>query len=253
MINFLKEIISQAGKICIEEQDRLNKDEIKFKKQKDLVTKVDKKVENFIISSVRKKYPHHGLFGEETGKSNINAEYLWIIDPIDGTTSYFHHHPFYCVSIAVYRQNKPFCGAVYAPALDELFIANENKAFLNEHRIKVSSTNKLVNSVMATGFACLRSDLKKNNLPYFNKIAPKLRDIRRFGSAALDLCYVACGRLDGFWELNLNLYDIAAGSMMVEYSGGLVTDFKGADNYPKDGIAAANPYIHETLLGNLKD
>jgi myo-inositol-1(or 4)-monophosphatase len=252
MMTFLKETIVQAGKICLEEQKYLSKKTIEFKSKKDLVTQVDKKVEDAIIRAVGKKFPDHDVFGEESGRTHRDAEYLWIIDPIDGTTSYVHHHPFYCVSIAVYRHSKPFCAAVFAPELDELFVTSENTAFLNDRKIEVSRTEKLIEAVMATGFACLRSDLEHNNLPYFNTIVPQLRDIRRFGSAALDLCYVACGRLDGFWELNLNVYDVAAGAMMVTASGGRVTDFNGSDQFPANGIVAANSCIHNTLLDTIK-
>ncbi len=111
---------------------------------------------------------------------------------------------------------------------------------------------KLINSVMATGFSCLRADLPVNNLSYFNKIVPKLRDIRRYGSAAIDLCYVACGRIDGFWEMNLNIYDVAAGAFIVEQAGGLICDFKGSDNFPEQGIIATNKYLQKKLLENFQ-
>jgi myo-inositol-1(or 4)-monophosphatase len=134
---------------------------------------------------------------------------------------------------------------------DELFFAEKNnKAFLNDLPICVTQTDKLVNCVMATGFACLRANLSDNNLKYFNKIAPQLRDIRRYGSAAIDLCYVACGRFDGFWEMNLNLYDIAAGAFIVEQAGGVVCDFNGNSNFPDRGIIASNKNIQKDLLDN---
>lgn len=252
MIRFLKQLILEAGKICKNEQAKVQDIELEYKNKKDLVTHVDKKVENFIVNSVQKQFPDHGFYGEETGQSNIDAEYLWIIDPIDGTTSFVHHHPFYCISIAVYHHGKAAISAVYAPELNELFTADHSGAFLNGQAIRVSNTGKWIESVMATGFACLRADLKTNNLPIFNRIAPKLRDIRRFGSAALDLCYVACGRLDGFWEFNLNPYDTAAGTFIVEKAGGIISDFNGKDNTPSDGIIAANPFIYDQLLNEIK-
>jgi len=251
LIDFLKDLIKQAGDICLFEQKNLKPSDVDFKNKKDLVTLTDKKVEEFIIKSIREKYPLHDVFGEETGKTHFSSDYLWIIDPIDGTTSFFHQQPFYSISIAVQYLGKTIMGAVYAPCLDELFYADKDKgAFLNDRFICVSKTDRLINSVMATGFACLRENLPVNNLSYFNKIVPKLRDIRRYGSAAIDLCYVACGRLDGFWEMNLNVYDIAAGVFIVEQAGGLICDFKGERYFPEKGIIATNHGLQKTLLEN---
>ena len=253
MIEFLKNIIQQAGDICRKDQKLLTPSDLEFKSKKDLVTITDKKVEDFIVQQIRAKYPLHDIFGEETGRTHFESDYLWIIDPIDGTTSFFHKQPFYSVSIAVQHKGKTILGAVYAPNLDELFYADqENGAFLNNHLICVSKADKLVNSVMATGFACLRADLAFNNLFYFNKIVPKLRDIRRYGSAAIDLCYVACGRLDGFWEMHLNIYDIAAGAFIVEQAGGIVCDFSEGYNFPEQGIIASNKYLQRELLENFQ-
>ncbi len=253
LITFLKGLIRQAGNICKKEQKFLKLSDVSFKNKKDLVTITDKKVESFIIKAIRKNYPSHDIFGEETGKTHFSSDYLWIIDPIDGTTSFFHQQPFYSISIAVQHLGQTICGAVYAPNLDELFYAaKDSGAFLNDQSIDVSRADRLINCVMGTGFACLRADLPDNNLPYFNKIVPKLRDIRRYGSAALDLCYVACGRLDGFWEMNLNIYDIAAGAFIVQKAGGTICDFKGNSNFPEQGIIAANIYLQKKLLENFQ-
>jgi myo-inositol-1(or 4)-monophosphatase len=249
--NFLKNLILQAGDICKKEQKLLKPEDVEFKDTKDLVTVIDKKVEDFIVKKIKEDYPGHDIFGEETGRTNLSSDYLWVIDPIDGTTSFFHQQPFYSVSIAVQYQGKTILGAVFAPRLDELFMADiDQGAFLNDEPICVTKTSELVNSVMATGFACLRANLKDNNLKYFNKIAPQLRDIRRYGSAAVDLCYVACGRVDGFWEMHLNLYDIAAGAFIVEQAGGIVCDFNGGSNFPEQGIIASNKNIQKNLLDN---
>lgn len=251
MITFLKNLIQQAGIICKDEQHHLLPADVDFKNRKDLITTIDKKIENFIIEKIRKKYPTHDILGEETGRSGFSSDYLWIIDPIDGTTSFFHQQPFYSISIAVQYQGQIICGAVYAPRLDELFYAEKSgSAFLNGQPIRVSGTNALINSVMATGFACLRADAEHNNLSYFNKIVPQLRDIRRFGSAAIDLCYVACGKLDGYWEMNLNTYDIAAGAFIVEKAGGVVCDFNGGVHFPEKGIISTNPFLIKKLLDN---
>jgi myo-inositol-1(or 4)-monophosphatase len=253
LIAFLKDLIKQAGNICKKDQNFLNPSDVNFKNQKDLVTITDKKVEDFIIKKITARYPSHDIFGEETGRTRLSSDYLWIIDPIDGTTSFFHHQPFYAVSIAIQHHGRTICGAVYAPVFDELFYAEKDRgAFLNNNLICVSKTDRLINSVMATGFACLRADLPINNLLNFNKIVPKLRDIRRYGSAAIDLCYVACGRLDGFWEMNLNIYDIAAGAFIVEQAGGAVCDFKGEFHFPEQGIIATNTCLQKDLLENFK-
>lgn len=253
MIPFLIDLIQEAGIFCKDKQYRLLPSEVDFKNRKDLVTTIDKKIEAFIIEKIRMKYPLHDVIGEETGRTGFSSDYVWIIDPIDGTTSFLHQQPFYSISIAVQYQGQTICGAVYAPRLDELFYAEKNSgSFLNGQPIHVSGTDTLINSVMATGFACLRADAEYNNLLYFNKIVPQLRDIRRFGSAALDLCYVACGKLDGFWELNLNAYDIAAGAFIVEKAGGIVCDFSGDTYFPEKGIIASNPGLIKKLLENFK-
>lgn len=250
---FLKTVILQAGDICRQEQKLLKREDLDFKGHKDLVTVVDRKVEQFITEKIKARFPDHGIFGEETGKTNASSDFLWIIDPIDGTTSFFHQQPFYSISIAVKHKKKIILGAVLAPWMNELFMADsENGAVLNGRPVSVSKTDQLINCVMATGFACLRSDLKENNLKYFNQIVPKLRDIRRYGSAALDLCYVACGRFDGFWEMNLNLYDVAAGAFIVEKAGGAVCDFNGERNFPENGIIASNMNIQKNLLENFR-
>ena len=254
---FLTDLLRQAGQICVQEQGRLDRNDLEFKNQKDIVTVTDKKVEDMIIRTIRDQYPAHDILGEETGRSlaqgsGNHEKYQWIIDPIDGTTSFFHGQPFYSVSIALERMGQTVLGGVYAPALDQLFFAEKgNGAFLNEIPIQVSSSKRLIDSVMATGFACLRAGLKKNNLVHFNRIVPLLRDIRRFGSAALDLCYVACGKVDGFWEMELNLYDIAAGALIAEEAGAVVSDFSGDRFYPEQGIVAANPSLSRLLIDQL--
>lgn len=249
MIDFVKKIAVSAGKIAIAEFAKSGSRKLDFKSEKDLVTESDRKIENFIISEVHKKFPAHDIFGEETGRTSKGCEYCWVIDPIDGTTSFVHGQPFFSVSIALQRKGVTVAGAVSAPKLGELFWAEKGKgAFCNKARIYVSSRDRLVNSVLATGFACLRSNLKDNNLPLFNKILPKLRGVRRYGSAAIDLSYVACGRLEGFWELNLKPYDIAAGVLILQEAGGEVCDLRGKQNYPEDGILATNGKITKEFL-----
>lgn len=254
---FLTDLLREAGLVCTREQGRLEQKDIEFKNRKDIVTTTDKKVEELIIRRISRQYPSHDILGEETGRSrarmsNPSEKYLWIIDPIDGTTSFFHDQPFYSISIALKKGEQTVIGGVYAPALDQLFLAQKGSgAFLNGKPIRVSHCERLIDSVMATGFACLRAGLEKNNLVHFNRIVPLLRDIRRLGSAALDLCYVACGKVDGFWEMELNLYDIAAGALIAEESGARICDFSGKNAYPEQGIVAANPVLSGLLIDQL--
>ena len=256
--DFLKILLREAGQICLREQGKIGQQDLEFKNRKDIVTVTDKKVEDFIIRQIQEQYPDHDILGEETGVSRAKISrssppFLWVIDPIDGTTSFFHGQPFFSVSIAVKKGDHTLLGGVYAPVLDLLFLAEKGKgAFLNDLPIRVSSCEILADSVMATGFACLRAGLKKNNLIHFTRIVPLLRDIRRFGSAALDLCYVACGKLDGFWEMELNLYDIAAGALIAEEAGAVVTDFSGGKEFPGKGIVAANPSLSRLLIDQLR-
>ncbi len=247
MIEFIKELSLNAGSICRKQSGKSIR--VSFKNDKDLVTEIDKRVEDYIVSAILKRFPDHGIFGEETGKTNQDSRFCWIIDPIDGTTSFFHGQPCYCVSIALQQENETITGAVYAPVLDQLYTAEKGRgAYLNDKKIMVSSTGTLIHSVLATGFACIRAGLEKNNLTYLNAILPEIRDIRRYGSAALDLCYVADGKLDGFWEMNLNPYDIAAGALIVLEAGGSVCDFKGGSAYPQKGIIATNSLIDKELM-----
>ncbi|HCY86363.1 MAG TPA: inositol monophosphatase [Desulfobacteraceae bacterium] len=254
MIPFISQMAREAGHICLEERARLTLADLSFKSAKDLVTVADRRVEMFLVSTIKKNYPDHCILGEETGETTGTAPIRWIIDPIDGTTSFVHHQPFYSVSIALEKNGCVIASGVYAPVLDELFVAEKGKgASLNGTPIRVSDTFKMEHAVMATGFACLRAGWADNNLRYLNRIAPGLRDVRRYGSAALDLCYTACGRLDGYWEMNLNLYDIAAGALILSEAGGRVSDFNGTDRFPENGTAAANPHLHPKLLDHLKN
>ncbi|THB80804.1 MAG: inositol monophosphatase [Desulfobacteraceae bacterium] len=249
MQTFIENSIREAGAMCEASAGNISRDQLSFKNAKDLVTETDRQVELYLTDQIRKQFPGHGIHGEETGISNPDSRHRWIIDPIDGTTSFFHGQPFYAVSIALEIDSTVEYGAVYAPALNELFFAQRGKgACLNGEPVHVSHTRELIDAVLATGFACLRAGAEPNNLPVFNAILPKIRDIRRYGSAAIDLCYVACGKLDGFWEMHLNIYDIAAGTLMVKEAGGRVCDFDAGQAYPQNGIIASNPFLLPALL-----
>ncbi len=252
MKKFLKDIIIQAGQRAKDLRGKAGGLAIDRKSKRDLVTEADKAVEKFLIEGIRREFPSHGIFAEETGRHD-GDEFQWIIDPIDGTTSYIHGHPFYSVSVALQQKGRSILAAVYAPSLDELFEAQLGKgATLNNQPIRVSNESDLEDSLLATGFACMRDNHTYNNLPYFTQILPRIRDVRRTGSAAVDLSYIACGRLEGFWELNLKLYDIAAGALILSEAGGKVTDFTGRQNGLPAELIATNGHIHDKMIAILR-
>ncbi|MFC1745339.1 inositol monophosphatase family protein [Candidatus Riflebacteria bacterium] len=252
MKNFLQNIIIEAGKKTLNFRKKPGSLKIDRKSEKDLVTEADKAIENFLVRKIRKKYPTHAILGEEGGERS-GDNYRWIIDPIDGTSSFIHQQPLYSVSIAVEHCGEIVLAAIYAPVLDEIFFAEKGKgASCNNKTIKVSKRKKLIDCILGTGFACLRSGLEHNNLPYLIEILPQIRDIRRSGSAALDMSFVACGRLDGFWELNLNIYDLAAGILILNEAGGKVSNFTGGMQNIYSQCLATNALLHNDLLDILK-
>lgn len=251
MLDEVKNMARQAGAICLEAAKEMASVRIEYKGATDLVTEVDQRVEDFLIQQIRSRYPDHAIFGEERGRSG-SGRYRWVIDPIDGTNSFIQGLPWYGVSIAVQIDGETRFGVIYAPVLDQLFYGSRGGgAFLNGRRLGVSVTSELIESVMATGFACVRAGLEHNNLSNFTRIVPQLRDVRRLGSAALDLAYVAAGNLDGYWELALNEYDVAAGVLLVQEAGGDVCDFSGGRDYPQAGIVATNGKLTSMLLNQL--
>lgn len=248
MKDFLREIISRAGEMSLEYRGRLKTLEVSRKSRNDLVSEADVAIEKFIVEQIRQAYPRHAIDGEESGVAQ-GGEYRWIIDPIDGTTSFVHGQPYYSISIAVEKAGQYVLAAVNAPAMGELYEARAGDgATLNGSPIRVSATADLADSVMATGFACVRFDQVHNNLPYFNGLVPRLRDVRRYGSAALDLCYTACGRLEGFWELHLKIYDVAAGFLILSEAGGRWSDFSGRREGVCEEVLATNGLIHEQVM-----
>lgn len=252
MREFLETIVRRAGAISLEYKKTLGSLTVHHKSAKDLVTEADVAVEEYLVGQIRGEYPGHAILGEESGR-HAGGETRWIIDPIDGTTSFVHDQPFYSVSVAVEHRGEMILGAVYAPVLGELFMAERGKgAMLNGQRIEVSARGELAECVLGTGFSCTRQNLEHNNLLYLGRVMPQIRDLRRYGSAAVDLSYVACGRLDGFWELNLKEVDIAAGMLIVREAGGIVTDFDGGTSNLPRWVAAANAKVHAKMLAALK-
>ena len=217
---------------------------------RDVVTELDQQVEAELTREIRRCFPEHGIYGEETGRHQADREYCWVIDPIDGTASYIHQQPTYTLSLALQWRGQSIIGVVYAPVLGEMYQACQGGgAFCNDRRIRVTRHARLEEAMVSTGFSCLRAGWKSNhNLPYFNAIAPLARSVRRFGSAALDLCYVASGREDAFWELNLEPYDYAAGILLVREAGGLCTALHGGGQIATQGLLATNGALHQRML-----
>jgi len=246
---------TQAGKILYDSLGRLKSNQVKTKQLFDYVTKVDQDSERVIIDIIRSNFPDHSILAEETGESERKSLYRWIIDPLDGTTNYIHSFPFCAVSIALEFEKEIIMGIIYDPFRDELFRAEKNKgAFLNDNRINVSKENELSGCLIATGFPFKHKNLLASYLQTFSTIFQKVSGIRRAGSAALDLAYVACGRFDGFWEIKLSPWDIAAGDILVREAGGNLTDIIGEQNYIFSGnIVATNGLIHSPILSIIKN
>jgi myo-inositol-1(or 4)-monophosphatase len=224
--------------------------QVRSKRANDFVTRVDGAAEEAVIDIVRKAYPEHGFIAEESGESTPDAEYLWIIDPLDGTTNFIHGFPQYAVSIAVQRRGTLEHAVVYDPTKNELFTASKGRgAFLNDRRIRVSKCLKLDDALVGTGFPFKelgRLDLYLRQLRFFMS---KSSGVRRAGAAALDLAYVACGRLDAFWELGLAPWDMAAGALLIQEAGGLVADMTGEQDFMSTGdVVAATPKIFPAVL-----
>ncbi|OGA72175.1 MAG: inositol monophosphatase [Betaproteobacteria bacterium RIFCSPLOWO2_12_FULL_65_14] len=227
---------------------------IRSKQANDFVTQVDDAAEQAIIETVRKAYPAHGFLAEESGRSAGGEEYVWIIDPLDGTTNFIHGFPQYCVSIGVQHRGALAHAVVYDPGRNELFTASRGGgAFLNDRRIRVSKCTHLKDALVGTGFPfkeLSRLDLYAKQL---RTLMQGSAGVRRAGAAALDFAYVACGRLDAFWEMGLSAWDMAAGSLLVQEAGGLVGDLAGEQSYMRSGdVCAATPRVFPALLEALR-
>ena len=235
-------IKNSVGKIAV----------ISYKGRDNIVTDVDKKAEKLIMNIILSRFPRHSILSEERGALGGHSPYKWIIDPLDGTTNFAHAFPFFCVSIALEEAGRIVLGVVYDPIRDELFFAESEKgAYLNNKRIEVSKVNKLSDAFLATGFSYGRKR-KDKNVGNFKKFLMRSMAIRRAGSAALDLSYVACGRFDGFWEMDLNPWDSAAGHFIVKEAKGIVTKFDGSkySSYDKS-ILATNGKLHPQMVAML--
>lgn len=247
-LDVLEKVIREAGSIAMTYFKDVKNLEVNQKSPRDFVTEADVAVEAFLKESLAAHYPQFGFWGEESGKSADQSS-RWIVDPIDGTHSFSKGQYYWGISVALEIDQEIILGVVYAPALDDYYVAEKGKgAWKNGLPIFVSKETELANAMVGTGFACVRSFLPDNNLNRFCKIAEKTSGQRRFGSAALDLCLVADGQVDAYWEQELNLYDVAAGALIATEAGATVTDFKGNSGlFPKQ-VLATNGKILDQIL-----
>jgi len=228
---------------------------VKYKGIIDPVTEVDHQSEAYLLGEVRRDFPDHHIFSEESGVIQGDDTHIWYIDPLDGTVNYAHHVPIFTVSIAYAFGGRTTLGAVYDPMRDELFTAERGKgAFINGQRLRVSTATDLQRSLLVTGFPYDAWNTEHDNFANFVKFAKLTQGVRRLGSAALDLSYVAAGRFDGFWELSLKPWDVAAGGLICEEAGGSVTNVHGDADYisPPQSILATAPGIHVRMLEELR-
>jgi myo-inositol-1(or 4)-monophosphatase len=238
----------EAGVVLLENLGKVK--EIEFKAKNSLVTEVDKLSEEIIITNIKNSFPSHGIFAEESGRDSNTSPHVWLIDPIDGTTNYAHAYPFFSISIALEINGQVEVGLVYDPVKDEMFTAQKGKgAFLNGQTITVSKSHAIEHCHVCTGFMHEIEWMVEANIKHFGNFIRRARAVRRDGSAALDLCYVACGRFDGFWELGLNPWDTAAAVLILNEAGGQVSTFVGDEYtiYIKE-ILASNSIVHEHMM-----
>jgi len=250
LLDFAVQTAREAGRILAERFGRIT--EVSHKGEIDLVTEADLASERFIIERIRNYYPRHAILAEESGPSDAGerrSDYVWIVDPLDGTTNYAHGYPVFAVSIALEHQGEILLGVVYDPMRDELFAAERGAgATLNGRRIRVSDVEDLNKAMLCTGFPY---DVRERGefVRHFRNFIMTAQAVRRDGSAALDLAYVASGRFDGFWEEGLNPWDVAAGALLVEEAGGRVTDYQGRPfSIYRAPVLASNGLVHEAMM-----
>jgi len=246
--SFAVDLARKSGALLKEKFSQTH--QIYYKGEINIVTEADKMSEDLIIAAINRKFPDHGILSEESPMIKGAGKLRWIIDPLDGTTNYAHGYPVFCVSIALENEGEIVLGVVYDPMREEMFIAVRNEgAYLNDKKIAVSRIDNISRSLLATGFPYDIRESKENNLDYFNSMAINVQAIRRAGAAALDLAYLAAGRFDGFWELKLKPWDTAAGCLMVEEAGGVISDIAGEKwNLYSPDLLASNGLIHEQMI-----
>ncbi len=248
----LEAIAREAGTLLMQYFGRVT---IEYKGEVDLVTEADRASEKLIVERLRARWPQHGIVAEEGTRSEMEADYRWYVDPLDGTTNFAHGYPVFCVSIALTRKDGQLeAGVLYDPTRDEMFAAERGLgATLNGRAIHVSQTKHLVESILGTGFPSHKRH-KNPNIFFYHQITLRSHGVRRAGSAALDLANVACGRYDGFWEFNLNPWDTAAGVLLVQEAGGSVTRFDGAPfRLDSREVLGSNALIHQELIAQFQE
>lgn len=244
-----------AGEVIRKNIGKLSRDDVSLKEASDFVTRVDRESEQVIVTTIRGKYPEHDVLAEESFRDKDTGRYRWIIDPLDGTTNFIHGYPVFAVSIALQCGNEVILGLIYDPLRDEVFTAEKQRgAFLNGQPLRISAVSSLQESLIATGFPFRRKQLIEPYLELFRIIFNQVSDIRRAGSAALDLAHVACGRCDGFFEIGLSPWDVAAGSLLIREAGGIITDFSGGSDYICTGnVVAGIPLVHSAIIHDVKE
>lgn len=250
----LEELARTAGEIV--RRGYGHRHHIEYKGVIDLVTETDHQSEDYLLGQIAERYPEHRVYSEESGGRPGEDEHVWYVDPIDGTVNYAHGFPIFCVSIAYQEAGDLKLGAVYNPIMEELYLGERGKgATLNGQNIQVGKAQELVDSLLVTGFPYDAWTSPVNNMAEFEGFSRRSQGVRRFGSAALDLCYVAAGRLDGYWEVKLNAWDVAAGALIAQEAGALVTNTQGGEDFlsKPQSVIAANPAIHGKILSGLKE
>lgn len=250
LLNIAVSAARQAGEIIVRHMEQVEHLQITAKSNNDYFSEVDIKAEQAIINAIRKAYPDHSILAEESGSQEGNEETVWIIDPLDGTTNYLHGFPFFCVSIAIKIKNRVEHGVIYDPIRHECFSASRGRgARLNDRRLRVSKQTQLNASVIGTGCTVRNGAIHPKYLPTFEALVDKCAAMRRTGSAALDLAYIASGRLDGFWQFGLKPWDVAAGALLIREAGGLISDMQGGDDFLKTGdVVAGTPKVFKSIL-----
>ncbi|MBN2357030.1 inositol monophosphatase [candidate division KSB1 bacterium] len=253
IIGVAEDAVRKTGRFLLENLGKVSRDEIELKGPFDFVTHIDHQAEKMLIDSIHSSFPEHKIYAEEQIRQQ-GSDYRWIIDPLDGTTNYVHGHPVFSISLALEWHREIILGMVYDPTREEIFVAeNGGGATLNRRPIRVSQISQADRALLATGFPFRKKQLLDPYLRCFQDLFTRVSGIRRMGSAALDLCYVACGRIDGFWEIGLSPWDVAAGTLIIREAGGKVSSFTGADDAVWSGsIIASNGFLHDLMVAGVE-
>lgn len=253
-LTIAKRAALSASRILLRHFDNLERLSVTAKQRNDFVSEADVQAEQEIIQTLRKTYPNHGILAEESGEQHGHDDYQWVIDPLDGTTNFLHGIPHFAISIGFRHKNRLEAGLVYDPIRQEMFTASRGAgAQMNDRRMRVSNIPQMENALLGTGFPFRHPQHQPAYLNFFGSLFGKCVEVRRAGAASLDLAYVASGRLDGYWEFGLKEWDIAAGALLVQEAGGLVSDFIGGNDFMKSGnIVAGNPKVFKALLQEMR-